>query len=1060
MERRSWPWKKKSSDKFIVGKSVAASESVVVSLSSVASLGDQEKCKTVNYVQISLDSYTRLSGLEDQVKLLEGEETHLKGKLSAALSEINSKGNLVKQHAKVAEDAVSGWEKAEAEALLLKRQLESVTLLKLTAEDRASHLDGALKECTRQIRNVKEESEQKLHDAILAKTKHWDKIKLDLEKQLIESDQALLRAAAEKATLSKSLQERSNFIVKITDEKSQADAEIDFLKENIMSNEKEINSLKYELHVVSKELDIRNEEKNMSMRSAEAANKQHLEGVKKIVKLEAECQRLRGLVRKKLPGPAALAKMKMEVENLGPHFGEARNWSSALKNPNSHLSPVPEISNGNLQQSRKETEFLTTRLLAMEEETKMLKEALATRNSQLQASRNMCAEINCRVKSLEAQIQSLNQQMSSESNCGILNKGLSHKCTTDPPSITFIPRDSIDKRGDSAESCASVISDVSDKSIDKSVNPESEHHMELMDDFLEMERLACLPEDADGDSPISANVTDARNCNGEDKASSDAAKGGHLLSEQVPHSGPPPEQDPSDVKSFTIELESDAKNPLLFKLYSRISTILESHSREIDISEVLEEIKCAMKDILGSLFQHLVGHISEEAHIRTSSSEHSCYPNTAKTAGSQILLDQHDKFVADSKTTIQQDLTSAVSQILQFVLSLGRKAMQVPDNGHGFIRGIEDFSAYVDKLMSNEMSLVGFVLRLSHVLAKASELHFGVLGLKGCDEDVNSCDYVDKVTLLENKVGQDDMSKQSIDGCCGISHTYYTPEVLQDKVLCPDFGSDVTPCKCTWKELEELRSEKDNIAADLARCTQDLENTKLQLQEMEQLLSQGKSQLASSQKLCSLTETQLKCMTESYKSLELHAEELDSEVKLLREKTKELDNELLEEKHIHQDALARCKDLQDIAQRCKSCSICSLSSGADSGIKTKQEEREIAAAAEKLAECQETIYLLGKHLQALHPKREIGGSQYLKRLQCGESLVEDKPSDGCSKPGNDQAEIGSVASSNMHYVRAESSRYCDSSSSPADIETNLSYQSSTNASQPGHRLTKSTSSFV
>ncbi|KAK1575908.1 hypothetical protein Q3G72_009415 [Acer saccharum] len=119
---------------------------------------------------------------------------------------------------------------------------------------------------------------------------------------------------------------------------------------------------------------------------------------------------------------------------------------------------------------------------------------------------------------------------------------------------------------------------------------------------------------------------------------------------------------------------------------------------------------------------------------------------------------------------------------------------------------------------------------------------------------------------------------------------------------------------------------------------------------MEQLLSEVKSQLASSQKLCSLTETQLKSLTESYKSLELHAEELDSEVKLLGEKTKELDNELLEEKHIHQDALARCKDLQDIVQRCKSCSICSLSSGADSGIKTKQQEREIAAAAEKLAE--------------------------------------------------------------------------------------------------------------
>lgn len=76
---------------------------------------DQEKSKSVNYVQISLDSYTHLSGLEEQVKTLkeqlrqlEDGETRLKEKLSTALSEINSKENLIKQHAKVAEDAVAG----------------------------------------------------------------------------------------------------------------------------------------------------------------------------------------------------------------------------------------------------------------------------------------------------------------------------------------------------------------------------------------------------------------------------------------------------------------------------------------------------------------------------------------------------------------------------------------------------------------------------------------------------------------------------------------------------------------------------------------------------------------------------------------------------------------------------------------------------------------------------------------------------------------------------------------------------------------------------------------
>lgn len=232
-------------------------------------------------------------------------------------------------------DAV-GWEKAEAEALTLKNHLESVTLLKLTAEDRASHLDGALKECMRQIRNLKEEHEQKLHEVVLMKTKECDKIKLELEAKMDKLDQELLRSEADNAAMSRALQERSSMLINISEAKSQAEAEIELLKSNIESCEREISSLKYELHVVTKELEIRNEEKNMSVRSAEVANKQHLEGAKKIAKLEVECQRLRGLVKKKLPGPAALAQMKLEVESLGHDYGENRVRRSPSKPPSPH----------------------------------------------------------------------------------------------------------------------------------------------------------------------------------------------------------------------------------------------------------------------------------------------------------------------------------------------------------------------------------------------------------------------------------------------------------------------------------------------------------------------------------------------------------------------------------------------------------------------------------------------------------------------------------------------------------------------------------------------------
>ncbi|KAH0776753.1 hypothetical protein KY290_008164 [Solanum tuberosum] len=192
----------------------------------------------------------------------------------------------------------TGWEKAESEAATLKNHLESVTLLKLTVEDRASHLDGALKECMRQIRNLKE---QKLHDVIQNKAKQFDKInhefEANLDQKLLRSaaensalssslherssmvimkhefeanlDQQLLRSAAENSALSSSLQERSSMVIKLSEKKSQAEAKIEMLNRNIESCGREINSLKYELHINSKELEIRNEEKNMSVRYAD-----------------------------------------------------------------------------------------------------------------------------------------------------------------------------------------------------------------------------------------------------------------------------------------------------------------------------------------------------------------------------------------------------------------------------------------------------------------------------------------------------------------------------------------------------------------------------------------------------------------------------------------------------------------------------------------------------------------------------------------------------------------------------------------------------------------------
>jgi TolA-binding protein len=64
--------------------------------------------KVPKYVQISPERYSNLIELEEQIEILNAKIKVLNEKVSAAQSEMNNKDALVKQHAKVAEEAVSG----------------------------------------------------------------------------------------------------------------------------------------------------------------------------------------------------------------------------------------------------------------------------------------------------------------------------------------------------------------------------------------------------------------------------------------------------------------------------------------------------------------------------------------------------------------------------------------------------------------------------------------------------------------------------------------------------------------------------------------------------------------------------------------------------------------------------------------------------------------------------------------------------------------------------------------------------------------------------------------
>ncbi|CAL9215829.1 unnamed protein product [Arabidopsis halleri] len=168
---------------------------------------------------------------------------------------MDSKDELVKQHAKVAEDAVAGWEKAENEVVELKQKLEDAAEKNIVLEDRVIHLDGALKECVRQLRQFRDEQERKIQEAVTESTKELQSANTGLERRVLE-----LQKEAE-AAKSKNMIIRREFLAK------------------------------------RDELEIVMIERDLSTQAAETASKQHLDSIKKVAKLEAECRKLRILAK-------------------------------------------------------------------------------------------------------------------------------------------------------------------------------------------------------------------------------------------------------------------------------------------------------------------------------------------------------------------------------------------------------------------------------------------------------------------------------------------------------------------------------------------------------------------------------------------------------------------------------------------------------------------------------------------------------------------------------------------------------------------------------------------
>lgn len=368
----------------------------------------------------------------------------------------------------------------------MKKELDEAWKHGLAADEKLACSNAALMKCKQQLNSVQLEPEKRIHDAVMKTSDEFEKIQKELEQNLAEANKSLAKLAAENSHLSKALLVKEKQIEDLQKSKCEAEAEFNTLMARLDATEKENAFLKYEFRILEKELEIRNDEMEYMRRSVDAEHKQHLENVKKITKLEAECQRLRLLVRKKLPGPAALEKMRGEFKTMGRDQMEMKRRNL---NPSRDLivrEAIMECSPENFSKNS----LLSERLHDIEEENKILKETVNMKSTELQASRMMYSRTASRLSHVETQLKELckGQKPMELAICGPVSSELS---------IMPVDNASDDGISSSGSWANALILELEHFKAGK-LKHQLEHKpidasdMSLMDDFVEMEKLAIV----------------------------------------------------------------------------------------------------------------------------------------------------------------------------------------------------------------------------------------------------------------------------------------------------------------------------------------------------------------------------------------------------------------------------------------------------------------------------------------------------------------------------------------------------------------------------------------
>lgn len=982
MDHKTWPWKKKSADK-------AASDKV----------NEEEAARAQKLVELE-------TSVED-----------LNQKLSSALSDCKTKDDLAAKQKKELEKTLTGWEQTKEEAASQKLVLDKALQQRVVADERISHLDAALKECMQQLRFVREEQEQRVHDAVMKTTKEHEKVRRVLEEKLAETKKSLSKLTTENTHLNKIIQIKEQLIEDVERRNAQAEADYSALEAKLDSMRKDNASVIYELRMLEKELEIRTEEREFNRRSSDASHKQHLESVKKIAKLETECQKLRLLVRKRLPGPADLARMRSEVDMLGrDQAGATRTRLVPSMGGSMAKEPIQENSPGS---PSKKVNYLIERLCDIEEENKTLKEELSKKTSELNASRIMCARTTSKLSEVEAQLAEYSQgkKMRTPSRDFSVSRRLSftsEDAESWSPSLLAEMENIRNEKPRGSPSCRTVgSSDIC-----------------LMDDFAEMEKLAlvCVNKSpgisslSPVGSPAVLSLSDAKF-----GVPSSEAAGKELVLVTDKHSG----FSDKDHELPSKVTHEGKYSGLIHDILTFISE--QEHLALRNPDEIVKDIKIALGD--------------EKERSRLSNP-----PKLPDSSGDTYPVSVTKDLSKEASTKHQSGLNQSVRKIVELIERINQQSSK--DFSSETLVS-EDGSSLSYK---NPVTPTGYTYRvfqwksteLNHILrqfvhtcddllnGKAEFENFTVQLTSTFEWIMNHCFSLQDVSSMKEIIKQHfhwDESRSECDHGTGINSfssdtgkAQATKGPSSEKPQADEMSCDLNEEN---KRPTALESAKKNLEVRLQSATERIKALLTKLQESEK----GMADLQKELDILKASKDMLEEQNENHKLL---IEDLNTQLTVVRAELNKSSQKISSLEVELEDKKNSCHELENTYLE-QQLQLESMSKNELNKEQRHQNGWEISEASEKLAECQQTILNLGKQLKALASPKEAA---------LLDKVISINPTDAVNSNGH--ANNHSRRSSLLDQILAENGVESDELESPKMKEIICTTDSQREDTHPPH----------